>query len=202
MIPSIVDYRVGIFPFNVNKCDVTRVIFKQKVFNHHNVLNDQSLEHDVAGITATICTTLEHFGNVPNRSFSYITLSISETVMWPDPRTRRKLAYIFCSASRISLSILLKLSNAGETFLIRCFTVTEFSKHRLFHVHFHWTWAQVRLAPCRWTHSKCSYGGAIPMSAAFVFALDHLQGLKGCAIEFVWVPWLLVTQTENWLTIT
>ena len=105
MIPSIVDYRFGIFPFNVNKCDVTRVIFKQKVFNHHNVLNDQSVEHDVAGITATICTTLEHFGNVPNRSFSYITLSISETVMWPNPRTRRKLAYIFYSASRILSSI-------------------------------------------------------------------------------------------------
>ena len=40
------------------------------------------------------------------------------------------------------------------------------------------------------------------MSAAFVFARDHLQGLKGCAIEFVGVSWLLVTQTENWLTIT
>ena len=88
------------------------------------------MERDVAGITAAICTTLEHFGNVSNRSFLCITLSISETVMWPNPRIRRKLAYIFCSASRISPSILLKLSNAVEAFFIRFFTVTESSQSK------------------------------------------------------------------------
>ena len=38
------------------------------------------------------------------------------------------------------------------------------------------------------------------MSAAFVFARDHLQGLEGCAMAFLRVPRLLVIQTENWLT--
>ena len=48
-------------------------------------------------------------------------------------------------------------------------------------------------------HSKCfKYGGAIPVSAAFVFAHVHLQGLEGGAMAFVWVPWLLIIQTENW----
>ena len=36
------------------------------------------------------------------------------------------------------------------------------------------------------------------MSAAFVSARVHLQGLEGGATAFVWVPWLLVIQTENW----
>ena len=36
------------------------------------------------------------------------------------------------------------------------------------------------------------------MSAAFVFARVHLQGLEGGAMAFVWVPWLLVIQNENW----
>ena len=36
------------------------------------------------------------------------------------------------------------------------------------------------------------------MSAASVFSPDHLQGLEGWAIAFVWVPWLLVIQTENY----
>ena len=35
------------------------------------------------------------------------------------------------------------------------------------------------------------------MSAAFVVARD-LQGLGGGAMAFVWVPWPLVIQTENW----
>ena len=48
--------------------------------------------------------------------------------------------------------------------------------------------------------SKCSYVGAIPMSAAFVFARDHLQGLEGYAMAFLRVPWLLAIQTENRLT--
>ena len=38
------------------------------------------------------------------------------------------------------------------------------------------------------------------MSAAFVFARDHLQGREGGAMAFLRVPRLLVIQTENWLT--
>ena len=38
------------------------------------------------------------------------------------------------------------------------------------------------------------------MSAAFVVARVHLQGLGGGAMAFVWVPWPLVIQTENWRT--
>ena len=36
------------------------------------------------------------------------------------------------------------------------------------------------------------------MLAAFVFARVHLQGLEGGAMAFIWVPWILVIQTENW----
>ena len=42
------------------------------------------------------------------------------------------------------------------------------------------------------------YGGAIPVLAAFVFARVYPQGLEGSAMATVWVPWLLVIQTENW----
>ena len=31
-------------------------------------------------------------------------------------------------------------------------------------------------------HVECSSGGAITVSAAFVFARDHLQGLECCAM--------------------
>ena len=48
---------------------------------------------------------------------------------------------------------------------------------------------------CLW---RRLYGGAIPVSAAFVFAHVHLLGLKGGAMAFVWLPCLLVIQTENW----
>ena len=36
------------------------------------------------------------------------------------------------------------------------------------------------------------------MLAAFVVARVHLQGLEGGGMAFVWVPWPLVIQTENW----
>ena len=99
-IHVIVDHRVCICPFNVNKCDVTDTLLRRQVFNLRNALNDRSAEHNVAGIT------LENNGNLSNRSFSCIVSSISGTVMQPNPRTQRKLAYIFSSASRISPSIL------------------------------------------------------------------------------------------------
>ena len=44
------------------------------------------------------------------------------------------------------------------------------------------------------------YSGAIPVSAAFVFARVHLLRLEGGAMAFIWdiwVSWLLVKQTEN-----
>ena len=81
----IVDYRVGICPFNVNKCDVTDtllpMVLRRYVFNMRNALNNRSAEHNVAGITPSICTTLENTGNISNRSFSCIVSSISGTVM-------------------------------------------------------------------------------------------------------------------------
>ena len=84
-IHVIVDYRVGICPFNVNKCDVTDtllpMVLRRYVFNLRNALNDRSAEHNVAGITLRICTALENTGNVSNRSFSCIVSSISGTVM-------------------------------------------------------------------------------------------------------------------------
>ena len=36
------------------------------------------------------------------------------------------------------------------------------------------------------------------MSAAFVVARVHLQGLEGGEMAFVSVPWPLAIQTENW----
>ena len=87
LIRSIFDYKVGICPFNVTLISamlLTRCYFivpQRKVFNQRNGLDDRSGEHDVTGITARICTTLEHSGNVSNKSFSCITLNISETVI-------------------------------------------------------------------------------------------------------------------------
>ena len=49
------------------------------MFNRRNALNDRSAEHDVAGITARICTTFENSGNISNRSFSCI---VSSTNFW------------------------------------------------------------------------------------------------------------------------
>ena len=67
-IHVIVDYRVDICPFNVNKCDVTDTLLPhgaaEVTFNLRNALNNRSAEHDVAGITARICTTLENSGNI------------------------------------------------------------------------------------------------------------------------------------------
>ena len=81
-IHVIIDYRVGICPSSVNKGEVTdTLLLRRKVFILRNALNDRSAEHDVAGITARICTTLENSGNISNRPFSCIVSSISETVL-------------------------------------------------------------------------------------------------------------------------
>ena len=53
------------------------MVLLRYVFNRRNALNDRSAEHDVAGITARICTTLENSGNISNRSFSCIVSSNS-----------------------------------------------------------------------------------------------------------------------------
>ena len=68
MIHVIVDYRVGICPFNVNKWNVADTLLPHGAveLSFHNALNDRSAEHDVAGITARICTTLENSGNISN----------------------------------------------------------------------------------------------------------------------------------------
>ena len=66
----IVDHRVGIYPFSVNKCDVTdmllAMVLRRYVFNQHNALNDRSAEQNVAGITLRICNALENTGNISN----------------------------------------------------------------------------------------------------------------------------------------
>ena len=66
MIRSIADYRVGICPFKVNKCDaVTDTLLlhgaAEVSFNLRNAPNDRS----VVGVNATICTTL--FGKMWKR---------------------------------------------------------------------------------------------------------------------------------------
>ena len=47
----IIDYRVGIFRLNVNKCDVTDTLLSHGAaevsFNLRNPLNDRSAEHDM-----------------------------------------------------------------------------------------------------------------------------------------------------------
>ena len=54
----IVDKRVGICPFNVNKCDITEtllpMVLRRYVFNLRNALNYRSAEPKVAGITLRI----------------------------------------------------------------------------------------------------------------------------------------------------
>ena len=44
------DYRIGIFPFNVNKCDVTNMLLlhgaAEVSSNLRNALNDRSVEND------------------------------------------------------------------------------------------------------------------------------------------------------------
>ena len=74
-IHVIVDYRVGICPFNISVLLQTRccsMVRRRSVFNLHNALNDRSEDHDVAGITARICTTLE----ISNRTVPFILDSI------------------------------------------------------------------------------------------------------------------------------
>ena len=63
------------------------MVLQRYAFNLRNPLNDRSAEHDVAGITARICTTLETLGTYQidhSRALSATFLkqsNISETVM-------------------------------------------------------------------------------------------------------------------------
>ena len=75
-----VDYRVGICPFNVNKCNVADTLLPHGAVEasfQSAQRTERFAEHDVAGITARICTTLENSGNISNTSFSCIGSSIS-----------------------------------------------------------------------------------------------------------------------------
>ena len=60
IIDKIYDYRVGICPFNINKCAVTDTlllhVLRRQVFNLRKAMNDRCAERDVAGIAAGICT--------------------------------------------------------------------------------------------------------------------------------------------------
>ena len=108
-IDAIVDYRVGICPFNVEKCDVpTRccpMVLRMYVFNLRNALNDRCAENSVPGITPTICTTLENSTNTSNRSFSRLSQSRSHGfLVWCGiRRTRRKYDRASRSLSRYAL---------------------------------------------------------------------------------------------------
>ena len=49
-MPATDDYRIGIFPLNVNKCDVTNMLLlhgaAEVSSNLRNALNDRSVEND------------------------------------------------------------------------------------------------------------------------------------------------------------
>ncbi|KAL9989168.1 hypothetical protein ACROYT_G003688 [Oculina patagonica] len=47
----------NVFPNTGNRSELRNTVLRRKVFNLRNALNDRSAEHDVAGITASICTT-------------------------------------------------------------------------------------------------------------------------------------------------
>ena len=193
MIRSIADYRVGICPFKVNKCDaVTDTLLLHGAAEQYTEWSFCSGCH---------CNDMYYFiwKNVETyqiEPFPVLSLAVrkqscdlirahdesSRTSSAQFPESRRRFCNIY---QRGSFLYLVFHSN------------TYFPKNRLFLLK---TWAQARSSPCWWTHSKCLYGGAIPLSAAFAFARDHPQGLKGCAMAFIWVPWFLVIQTENCLT--
>ena len=52
------------------------MVLRRYVFNRRSALNDRSTEHDIAGIAASICTTLENSGNISNRSSRALSLAI------------------------------------------------------------------------------------------------------------------------------
>jgi len=58
------------------------MLLRWSVFILRNALNDpRSAEHDAAGITTIIFTTLQKSDNISNISFSCFVCSISETVV-------------------------------------------------------------------------------------------------------------------------
>ena len=80
----IVDYRVGICPFNVNKCDVTDtllpMVLRRDVFNLRNALNNRSAEHNVEGITPSICDPPQEFDA---KGESTLTTRLHDTLSVP-----------------------------------------------------------------------------------------------------------------------
>ena len=71
MRPTLLLTRVGICPFNVNKCDVTETLLPHGAaeISFHSAhrtdrMNDRSAEHNVAGITPRICNPLENTGQI------------------------------------------------------------------------------------------------------------------------------------------
>ena len=54
--------RVGICPFNVNKCDVAETLLPHGAAEISFQSAHRSAEHNVAGITPRICTPLENTG--------------------------------------------------------------------------------------------------------------------------------------------
>ena len=146
------------------------------------------MEHDVTVITARVCTTLEYSGNVSNKSFSCITLSIFETVIiFGLIRAKTKSRVHFLLSFQNLATDFVRFSIAEEAFLIRCFIVTDIPKAQIIS-----TKPELKLGQ---HHVDGRIVSVHTMSAAFVFARDHLQGLKAAR-----VPWLLVIQTENWGT--
>ena len=73
------------------------MVLQRYVFNQWNGLNARSEDHDVAGITARICTTLNTLETYQiDHSRVQPLASLKYSSVWPNPRTRRKLAYMFC----------------------------------------------------------------------------------------------------------
>jgi len=95
------------------------------VYNLRNALNDRSANHDVAGISTRICSTLENWDKKIKQIVCMHCLQISETV----------LDFLF-GFQDLAVDFL-KFSDAGEAFFIRRLPVTDISQSRAFPGHFH-----------------------------------------------------------------
>ena len=116
----------------------------------------------------------------------------------PNLSTRQKLAYIFCSASRVSPSIFVKFSNAEEAPFISCFTVTDiFQSTEYFLI--------ISAKPELKLGQHLVDGRIVSVSTVVRFQCQLRWTLRVFTYKelmaFVWVPWLLVIQTENWSVI-
>lgn len=110
-IDVIVDYRVGINPFNVNKCNVTAGYVVAPWCCRGKILIC-ALQLSLQGYVPH-SKTLETL----NRSFSCIVSSISES----NPCTRRKFLYVLLSFQNLAVDFV-KFSKAREDFFIGCFS--------------------------------------------------------------------------------